>query len=175
MCANAVSSCLLVGDPLLGRLCERVPRMKIASEGNLSPKTKPPLFLRASRTSLTKSKASSRKKPPVQRTWDTKAHAGARKVVWETHPAKTHTQPRPSLPTAHLRHGPRHYRQPEHSLRPGHPRPTPWSTRGEKPDCSGIGHSGVEQSAEKRRGKHRRGGGETAPNPRPPLRGEQEE
>lgn len=55
------------------------------------------------------------------------------------------------------------------------PRPTPRSSpAAERPDRSAIGRSGVERSAEKRRGKCK-GGRETAPEPRPPQRGEQEE
>lgn len=127
--------------------------MKRASKSNLSPKTKPPLFLKASRTSLARSNASSRKShqprergtPGRRRGWE---------VVRETHRAKPHAQPRLGRLTAHLRHRPRvtvisaraHASQ-------ATPRPTPQSTpAGERPDRSGIGHSRVEQSAEKRRG-----------------------
>lgn len=139
----------------------RVPRVKIASKGNLSPKTKPQLLLGASQTSLTRVNASSRKShQPRERGTPGQTH-GAWKVMPETHRAKRHAQPSPGRPMAHLRHRSRQSHQRARSRRPGHPRATPWSTpaRGERPDRSGIGHSRVEQSAEKRRGKTQEGRG----------------
>lgn len=68
--------------------------------------------------------------------------------------------PLASLRAAHLSHSPR-LRPPVRALTPaGPPRPTPWlSPAGERPNRSGIGRSGVEQKAEKRRGKRKGGGG----------------
>jgi hypothetical protein len=68
MCVNAVSPCLLRKVPLSwDASVKRVPHVEIARKGNLSPKTKPPLFLRAPWTSLIISNASSRKSYLAQR------------------------------------------------------------------------------------------------------------
>lgn len=118
MCGNALSPYLLVGAPFLGCLSER--------KGNLSPKTKPPLFLGASRTSPKIQRQLQKKLPRPEKVGCQERHKDLRNNAGN--PLGKTSRPTASRPTAHLKHRPPYNHQRARSGRPGHPRPTPWST-----------------------------------------------